>query len=166
MTKAKHFAGALKRRATEDQVAGGRSEAGDTLVEILIAMVILGISGTAILGAFTTAIAGSGEHRTLATLDTVLRSYAETATYQIQLQPTGALFSACATSYSITTPSPPSGYSVAISSIKYWSSSTSTWTTTGCSASANAPELITATATGPGNLSDSLAFVVTNPLFV
>ena len=57
-----------------------RSEAGDTLVEILIALTIVGIAATAILLAFATAISGSGNHRNEVTLDTMLRAASEEAT--------------------------------------------------------------------------------------
>ena len=50
-----------------------RSEAGDTLVEILIALTVIGIAGTAILLAFATTIAGSGTHRNVATMDSMLQ---------------------------------------------------------------------------------------------
>src|ERR1017187_4934660 len=39
-----------------------RSEAGDTLVEVLLAIVILGLASVAILLAFATSISGSAEH--------------------------------------------------------------------------------------------------------
>src|SRR5580704_5144831 len=61
-----------------------RSESGDTLIEVLLAVVILGIASVAILLAFATSISGSAEHRNLTTMDTVLRTAAEEAISQIQ----------------------------------------------------------------------------------
>jgi len=59
-------------------------EAGDTLIELLIAIVIISLSVTALLGMLITSLTSSAEHRSLADLDTVVKSFAESATYQIQ----------------------------------------------------------------------------------
>jgi type II secretory pathway pseudopilin PulG len=64
-----------------------RSEVGDTLIEVLIAVVIVGLIAVALLGALTTSLSSSADHRYLATMDTVLKSYGETARYDIELQP-------------------------------------------------------------------------------
>jgi type II secretory pathway pseudopilin PulG len=74
------------------------SETGETLIEVLIAVVIFSLSVVALLGALVTSITSSSEHRSLASDDTVLRSFAEAAKYEIQMQP-GALFRNCATTY-------------------------------------------------------------------
>jgi type II secretory pathway pseudopilin PulG len=54
-----------------------RSEAGETLVEIVLTIVIIGIAVTALLAGLGTAASASKQHRDLATADTVMRSYAE-----------------------------------------------------------------------------------------
>ena len=120
-------------------------ESGDTLIEILVAITIFGLAGVALLGAFGVSIAGSAEHRSLATLDTVMKSFAEEATYQIQLS-SSPYFTECATPSGTSTstssyvyyknpppPSPPSlplndytppaNYSVQITSMSFWSPS-------------------------------------------
>ncbi len=96
-----------------------RSEAGDTLVEILIALTIVGIAATAILLAFATAISGSGNHRNEVTLDTMLRAASEEATGLIQQQS----FSNCSGAYLYASPgsiplSNPA-YSAYVSSVQY-----------------------------------------------
>jgi hypothetical protein len=65
-----------------------RPETGDTLLEVLFAVLVLGITSTAILLAFGTSIFGSSEYRSLATTDTVLRTAAEEATNAMQGQAT------------------------------------------------------------------------------
>ena len=75
-----------------------RSEAGDTLIEVLVAVVILGLCVVGLMGGLTTSITSSSEHRSLASDDTVLRSFAEAAKYDIQLSP-GYLYQDCATTY-------------------------------------------------------------------
>lgn len=89
--------------------APARDERGDTLIEVLIALVIIGLTATAVLGSFATTIAGSAEHREYANIDTALRSFASAATYQLQQQPNPE-FAACATpgSYQIVAAYPSS----------------------------------------------------------
>jgi hypothetical protein len=62
----------------------GRSEVGDSLIAVLIAMVVLGVAGVAMLLAFYTSVFGTAAHRSLASMDTVLRSAAEEATSAMQ----------------------------------------------------------------------------------
>ena len=57
--------------------ATGEADRGDTLVELLIAMVILAITVAALLGALIASTAGSVEHRSLASLDSILKSFAD-----------------------------------------------------------------------------------------
>jgi type II secretory pathway pseudopilin PulG len=53
------------------------ADRGETLLEVLIAVVILGLTGVAILGTLGTTIAGSTQHRRQATALTVADSAAE-----------------------------------------------------------------------------------------
>jgi type II secretory pathway pseudopilin PulG len=54
-------------------------ETGDTLVEILIALVIIGIVMASFFGAITTTATASKTQRDVVTADAVLRDYAESA---------------------------------------------------------------------------------------
>jgi hypothetical protein len=167
------------------RTSGGRfrsgSESGDTLIEVLVAIMVLGLTGVALVGAFGAIIGGSAEHRGLATIDTVLKNFAESATYQIQLKPS-PLFMPCATLSGQATSSthisyadsagnnataiayqPPVGYTVQIKSVQYLVNNTS-FSASGCSLSYEWPQLITATATGPKGTSKDLSFVVAYPL--
>ncbi|HVA07046.1 MAG TPA: IPT/TIG domain-containing protein, partial [Acidimicrobiales bacterium] len=140
----------------------GRSEAGDTLIEVLIALVVIGLTATAILGAFATTISASGEQRHLVAADAFLRSFVETATYDISLSTAPApppVFVACASSV-------PSAYSQIATNA---SNSTFTVTITGisappagCTTTQPAPEQITAKVSTKG-ASDSTTFVVYPP---
>ncbi|HUZ41829.1 MAG TPA: type II secretion system protein, partial [Acidimicrobiales bacterium] len=94
------------------------SEEGDTLIEVLIAIVILGMASVALLVSFATSITASGTYRDVATLDTVLRSASEEVITQIQQQP-AALFESCGGAADVTF-SLPTGYTAAITSVSYW----------------------------------------------
>lgn len=101
----------MMTKARWTQRCSRSGETGDTLVEILIALVIISITVVALLGGLVTALTSSSEHRSLANLDTLLKDFAESAKYEIQQQPvTGSsepLFTPCATTYSVASaPSP------------------------------------------------------------
>ncbi len=124
--------GPERGRATRSGVEDyRRSEAGDTLVEILIALTVIGVAATAILLAFATAISGSGAHRNVATMDTMLRTAAAEVTADIQnqysqaaAQPTSAVGQAvanCAGANLVGPISlPTAGYTAAITSTQFW----------------------------------------------
>jgi len=83
-----------------------RDEAGETLVEILIAVVIMGLVMGAIFATYATASTGSKSERDLVTADSVLRNYAEAAMQAVRTtcKSGGTTF---AVSYT-----PPAGYTV------------------------------------------------------
>jgi type II secretory pathway pseudopilin PulG len=136
-----------------------RREAGDTLVEVLVSLVVIGISATALLGAFATTLSATSDQRSLVGADAFLRSFVETATYDISLSSSPA-FVACASSV-------PAAYSQIASSA---SNSTYTLTLTGisappsgCSTSRPASEQIAVKLASTMGASDSTTFVVYPP---
>ena len=74
------------------------SEAGDTLVEVLLSIVILGIAATALLTGFAVAITSSANHRDLTTLDSSVRNATDAAIAQVQ-QNQAQAFGSCPNSY-------------------------------------------------------------------
>ena len=56
-----------------------RSEAGETLIEVLISIVVMGAVFAAFFSAIATTSAATKSHRYFVTADAVLRDYAETA---------------------------------------------------------------------------------------
>jgi type II secretory pathway pseudopilin PulG len=54
-----------------------RNQAGDTLIEIIFAIVIIGVVVSALLAAIVTNENGTTSHRSFVTADHVLRNYAE-----------------------------------------------------------------------------------------
>src|ERR1700722_14627173 len=87
-----------QRRGTATQVerrCGG--DTGDTLIEPLMAIVIISLSVVAVLGTLTETITSSAEHRSVTTLDSVLKNFAEATKYDVQLQPvTSSIYKDCA----------------------------------------------------------------------
>jgi large repetitive protein len=84
-----------------------RLEAGDTLIEVLIALVVLAIASVALIVAFQTSISASSRHRSLANDDTVLTTATQEAI--TQLQNDSSIWQSCvseSTYPTITMPSP------------------------------------------------------------
>ena len=82
--------GAESRRQPGSSPGRGESthrEEGDTLIELLIAIVIIALTVSALLGALITAITSTSEHRSLATIDSLLNTFAQSAEFEIQQQP-------------------------------------------------------------------------------
>ena len=163
-----------------------RSEAGDTLVEILIALTVIGIAATAILLAFATSISGSGAHRNEVNLDTMLRTASAEVTAALQQQP-ATTFATCAGAYTYHSPGsiplPNSQYSAYVSLVAYQSANPSaaanTYSfsaneppSTTCPSSmsspneyANSPQMLTISVTysGPGGGTATIQTVVGDP---
>ena len=141
---------------------GRRSESGDTLIEVLLAIVVLGLASVAIMLAFATSISGSAEHRSLTTFDTVLRSASEEAISQLQQQ-TASEFGTCPGTYNVTF-SLPAGYTAAITQVQYWNGSNFGSVASPNPCVINAPQLITITVTSSTGSVYSISVVVDGPL--
>jgi hypothetical protein len=119
---------------------------------------VIGLTAAAILGAFATTISATGEQRSFSGADAFLRSFVETATYDISLAnpplfvncPSGvpAAYSNIATNYSNAS------YTVTIVSVTNQGS---------CTANHASPQLLTATVSSTNGAGDSMSFVVSQP---
>ena len=101
------------------------SERGDTLIEVLLALIILSIAGVALLAGFATAISSSGEHRNLASLDSSDRTAANMAIADIQQQAgqSNDPF-ACPDLFTPTFSNVTGDFQVTVTSVGYWNGST------------------------------------------
>ncbi|MFB7176106.1 prepilin-type N-terminal cleavage/methylation domain-containing protein [Streptomyces sp. NPDC056257] len=86
-----------------------RGEEGETLIEVLVAVVLMGVAFAAILGGMGTAIISSAAQQKVTGADSVIRSAAEKVV--------SAPYVSCAGGY--PTPTPPAGYTVTVT-IEYW----------------------------------------------
>lgn len=92
------------------------SEAGTTLIELLVAVAIMGIAFVTILGGIGTAIIGAGSQRAGANAGLVLTSAAEKV-----LAETDVPYQACASDYPAPTPpSGSSGFIVTVTGVAFW----------------------------------------------
>ena len=158
-----------------------RSEGGDTLVEVLLALTVLGLASVALLIGFGTSITASGEHRNLALYNTVLATASQEAISAIDAQ--SSLFvDACSTPVSaypdystgFPLPAPYSSYDVtyvATNPVQYWNGNSygpATWNSTTSSYPTppcynNVPQMITIGFTAGGDLYTN-SFVVQYPV--
>jgi type II secretory pathway pseudopilin PulG len=98
-----------------------RSEAGETLVELLITMMVIGTGVVAILGALTMAVQTSSMHRDEVEAQELLRSWAESLT-TVQDGAGTHRYTACAGPGAIPLPADvPGGWSASVVSVAYWS---------------------------------------------
>jgi trimeric autotransporter adhesin len=127
-----------------------RSEAGDTLIEVLCAVIVLGIASVAILFAFSTSIFGSSEYKGIANADTALRTAAEDFTSYLQQLPASS-WAVCGgiqtgNSYSSVATNLPAGFTLQSVTATYWDGQT--WTST---CEPNQAEFVTITLAGNGS---------------
>ncbi len=149
----------------------GRSEDGDTLIEVLLALIVLSLATVSLLVAFGTVISASAEHRTLTNYDTALET-ASQLTISAMQQDVSLFTSVCPLTsatlstypgytYGITLPAPYSSFDVqyaTLNPIQFWNSTTGTFTPTCVE---NVPQLITLQVEGT---SYQNSFVVNFPL--
>jgi Tfp pilus assembly protein PilV len=94
-------------------------ESGASLLEVLVAVVILAIAATALVGGLLTSITVSDVHRKQTTAGAVAQDYAEKIT--------GILYVECATpaAYALAPAAVPvpAGYTAAVDSVEYWNGS-------------------------------------------
>jgi type II secretory pathway pseudopilin PulG/Zn finger protein HypA/HybF involved in hydrogenase expression len=140
-----------------------RSERGDTMVEILLSLIVLGLTSVALLIGFSTTISASATHRQLAAANLAINNYSQQVTAGVEADST--LFTCPGTAYTpasfmaelgITSTAP---YSPHITSIQYWNPTTESFGTT---CVANSSELITV-AVSSGSKNQTLSFVVDSP---
>lgn len=93
------------------------SEAGFSLAEVLVTVVIVGITFAAVLGGLVTAITVSDYHRKQATADALARDSAEWVKNSVS-----TVYEPCAStgSYSLSGITLPSGYTATVSGVEYW----------------------------------------------
>jgi type II secretory pathway pseudopilin PulG len=125
---------------------------GETLIEVLAAIIILGTAIAALLAGLGSAVLNSSRHRDLATGNALLRGYAEAVK-----QSTRAGYVNCATTYNVSSTSYtlPAGWAVPTNAVAV---------PAGCSG-ANDPgtQQVTITIVTPKNVSQSLDIWVRKP---
>ncbi|MGA2838450.1 MAG: hypothetical protein ABSF84_17845, partial [Acidimicrobiales bacterium] len=171
MRRAMYLERALKRwladrRQLEEMPS---SERGDTLVEVLFALVVLSIAGLALVTGFATSITASAEHRSLSSLDASTRVAANRAIADIQQQaqtyanqPANDPF-VCGNTFTPSFSNLPGNFEVTYNAPNYWNSSPPSpgWQS-GCIADAPQQYTLTISSTTV-SYSTSVTTVITDP---
>ncbi|HJQ44865.1 MAG TPA: type II secretion system protein [Amycolatopsis sp.] len=134
-------------------------ERGETLVELLVTVVILGLAGVALVAGLTTAVMVSDSHRKATGAGATIRDYAEaiesvvvTSGYQVSCAPTYAAGF-----------TPPSGFTApSITAVSYWNGAGFPGT---CDPATDTgvQRLTLRVSSVDGRASESLTIVVRNP---
>jgi len=124
---------------------------GESLLELLVAVTIMGIAVTAIVGGIGVSVLMSDIHRKQATSGTVVRDYGEA------IMAGGYVPCANPASYPAAAGSIPSGYSASVSSLKYWTGSA--WSNS-CGTDKGLQQLTVQVASTDGRASERLVVVV------
>lgn len=136
-------------------MTGPADDRGETLLEVLIAVVIIGVAIVAIIGGLVTSVLMSDIHRKQATAGATVRDYAET----IEKYVAGS-YVACQSAANYTSAvgftSPP-GYTRSVTSVSYWNGSG--WVSA-CGTDVGLQQLTVQVASSDGRASEQLVIVV------
>lgn len=132
-------------------------ERGETLLELLIAVVIMGVAVVAVVGALVSSVQLSDVHRKQATASAAVRDYGEAITNAVA----GGGYVACAGAASYGSGyTAPSGYAKSVTSVRYWNGSG--WQPS-CSTDTGLQQLTLQVASADGRASEQLVVVVRKP---
>lgn len=93
-----------------------RSERGETLLELVIAISLMGLAIVAVMAGLTTTVLMSDVQKKQATAATLVRSYAEA----LQQRVANGNYVACASSYTVPGFPVPEGFTAKTGSVQYW----------------------------------------------
>lgn len=139
-------------------------DGGESLLELLVAVTIMGIALVAIVGGLVTAILMSDIHRKQATAGSTLRNYAEAV--EASVGAASSAYTACATTATYTSPSgfsAPSGYAAQVTSVRYWNDTTLAFSSTCPSPEGGVQKVSLRVSSSDGRASESVDIVIRKP---
>lgn len=142
----------------EPRARRGSGDEGETLVEVLATIVIMGITVVAILGAIANAILLSTTHRKQAAAGAYVRAFAEAIENNVAASTSAYAPCGAATTYQNLYPQP-SGY-VRTAAIKYWDGSQFQST---CTTDTGIQQLRLQVSSADGKVNESLTIIIREP---
>jgi len=138
------------------------SSSGETLVELLVAMSILGVAVVALVSGIGTSVLVSDVHRKEATAGAVVRSYGEAIAASVDASTSG-YDATCAGASAYLSPAgfvAPSGFTARVTAISYWNGSAFVST---CSADAGVQKLSLLVTSSDNRAKESLSVFIRMP---
>lgn len=141
-----------------------RGDGGETLLEVLVALVILGVAAVAIVGAMTVSVKVSDIHRKQSTAAADVRDYAEA----IEKTVAAGNYKSCAGTSDYAVYTPDGGYQASIVSVQYGTTGDTTtppaWTSTCSSSTDNGVQQLTLqVASSDNRATEQLTIVIRKP---
>ena len=138
---------------------------GETLIELLVSMTILGITVVALVGGIGTSIVVSDMHRKQAVAGAVVRSYAEAIESSVDATPSTYVGCVATTAQAAYGSPPnftaPNGYTASVTGVAYW-----TGTETGygpCSAGVGVEKLTLSVSSNDSRATETLNLIIRKP---
>ena len=139
-------------------------DSGESLLELLVAVTIMGIALVAIVGGLVTAILMSDIHRKQATAGSTLRYYAEAV--EASVGAASSAYIACATTTTYASPtgfSAPSGYAAQVTGVRYWNDVGRTFSSTCPSPDGGVQKVSLRVGSSDGRASETVDIVIRKP---
>jgi prepilin-type N-terminal cleavage/methylation domain-containing protein len=130
------------------------NDRGDTLLEVMVAVAILGIAAVVIVAGMTLSAKVSDYHRKEANAASVLRNYAESITY------TSCTPGSSVSPYAL---GQKAGFNPPVVTVKYWTGTSFSTTTCPASGDPGVQQVQLAVATPDGRASEALTVIVRQP---
>jgi type II secretory pathway pseudopilin PulG len=133
---------------------------GETLIELLVTVVILGTAVVALVGGLALAVRVSDMHRKQATAGAAVRAFAEALQTMVAATPTGYVDCADDTTYEGTYTGAPAGYVPDVTAVSYWDGAAFVAT---CTTDTGVQRVSLTVASADGRASESLDVVLRKP---
>jgi type II secretory pathway pseudopilin PulG len=140
-----------------------QQDRGETLVELVMAVAILGTAVVALVGGIGTSVLLSDVHRKQATAGAVVRTYAEAIEGVVDASPTG--YTGCARPSAYASPTgfaAPDGYAATVTSVTYWDQKSSSFVP-GCATDSGLQMVSLSVSSTDTKVNETLAVIVRNP---
>jgi type II secretory pathway pseudopilin PulG len=141
------------------------ADGGESLLELLIAIVILGIAVVAVVGSLVTGVLVSDVHRKQTTAGATLRNYAESV--ESSVAAATSAYTSCAAPAAYATPSgftAPAGYTASVTAVRYWNGvPTLSFSTSCASPDSGVQKVSLRVSSNDGRATETLDIVIRKP---
>ncbi|MER7002916.1 prepilin-type N-terminal cleavage/methylation domain-containing protein [Dactylosporangium sp. NPDC000555] len=134
------------------------NDRGETLIELLVTVVIVGVAVVALVGGIATSIRMSDIHRKQAQAGAYLRTYAETIEYYVTVS---GKYTPCGTYNDVSFDHDPA-YEPKITGVRYWNSSSSAFATV-CTSDSGIQKVSLKVSTKDNTVTETLDIIIRKP---